>query len=553
MRIAIAALLLLQAGAVARTGIQGVVVGAGADPQTLLANARVELLRFQPGPNNAITDPPRIEHTDSMGRFAFANVNPGQYRLRVTREQYLRKEYGEFGLDEPGRPISIPSGQRLEVRIVLDPAPTVTGRISDEQGEGIPNVLVSAYRATYDSRGARRIVPEFTAQTDDHGDYRLYWIDPGEYYIGADIIPDPIFDNPNEQPPLDGYTTTYYPGLTDPAGVDPIRLKAGTEASGIDFRLTRDVTLREKRVTLRGNVMLDRMDLPGRSRITMESNGNVSAMLARDEQTGADGSFEIRGVEPGDYMLVAQAVRTIRGGGGRETGFVRVVVRNQDVENIRIVPGAGVRLDGRLSIEGAGPVRDGRDFPNTRVELTPVLSTLPIAASGALVANGGFTVDRFYLGSEYTVNVSGLPGDLYLKSARLGGADVLENGVLRLNFQSASDLLEMMLGADGGSLKGTVYNKDSDQPVPRAKVVLVPELRRRRRLEQYRVITADDTGNFILRGIPPGPYSLFAWRKLESNAYLNADFLSSYEMEGLPLGIVSGENKPVGLRAIPDR
>jgi hypothetical protein len=339
--------------------------------------------------------------------------------------------------------------------------------------------------------------------------------------------------------------------------VEPIRVSIGTQASGIDFRLNRDPLLRERRITLRGDVYLERSNLPGRSRVTLEPNGNVSAVISRDESTEADGAFEIRGVEPGDYTVVAQAVRAAAGrgaGAGRETGFVRIVVRNQDVNGIRIVPTAGVRLAGIVSVESpSGPWRDLRDLGLSQITLTPLLTPLPLAVASGPRATGEFIIDRFYLGGDYTIEVSDLPQDLYLKSARLAGVDVLESGTFKLQFQSASDMLEIKLATDGGSLKGTVYAQDSDRPIARAKVVLAPDLKRRRRVDQYRTVVADDYGNFIIRGIPPGAYSLFSWKRLEANAYLNAGFMAPFEGDAQLVQIATGENKPIGLRALPER
>jgi hypothetical protein len=119
-----------------------------------LANARVELVpanRFS-GPD---ADPGQIVRTDEYGRFSYPGVRSGPYRLRVTREGYLRKEYGETGLDEPGPPIRISTGEPMDVRFVLDPAPTVSGRITDEAGEALPDMLVTALRSSYDLRGNR--------------------------------------------------------------------------------------------------------------------------------------------------------------------------------------------------------------------------------------------------------------------------------------------------------------------------------------------------------------------------------------------------------------
>src|SRR5262249_21690610 len=153
----------------------------------------------------------------------------GRYRLMVTREGYLRKEYGEAGLDDPGPPIRISSGDPMDVRFVLDPAPSISGRITDETGEALPDMLVTALRSTYDLRGNRLLEPAFSAQTDDRGNYRLYWIDPGEYFISAFLASDPFYITPDRVngatvPPLPGLAPTYYPGFPDPSNGQAVKV-----------------------------------------------------------------------------------------------------------------------------------------------------------------------------------------------------------------------------------------------------------------------------------------------------------------------------------------
>jgi hypothetical protein len=176
--------------------------------------------------------------------------------------------------------------------------------------------------------------------------------------------------------------------------------------------------------------------------------------------------------------------------------------------------------------------------------------------SSAVQNDGTFAIDRFYLGAEYAVTVTGLPGDHYMRSAKLGTLDVLEGGTFHLDSLARlgrTDRFEVTLGGDGGSVKGTVFGDADDRTVPDAAVVLIPDERRRRRPDQYRRVAADKLGNFTVRGVPPGNYSLIAWRRLEANAHLNAAYLAPYEVHGAPVAIQPGANAPVGLRVVPDR
>ena len=147
------------------------------------------------------------------------------------------------------------------------------------------------------------------------------------------------------------------------------------------------------------------------------------------------------------------------------------------------------------------------------------------------------------------LEISNLPRDLYLKAARFGADDILAKP-LTLETREAANPLQVLLGSDGGRLQVSAYN-GKGEPHSGAHFVLVPDVKRRDRREQYRVATSGEDGQAILRGIPPGSYKLFAWEDLEPNAYLSSDYLRAYEAFGVPVTIASSDNPPVSARLIP--
>ena len=64
--------------------IGGIVIKAGTTIQQPLLNARLEL---SGGPG-----PVRVLRTDATGRFVFYNLAPGEYRLAVTCDGFIRQE-----------------------------------------------------------------------------------------------------------------------------------------------------------------------------------------------------------------------------------------------------------------------------------------------------------------------------------------------------------------------------------------------------------------------------------------------------------------------------
>lgn len=103
------------------------------------------------------------------GKFAFANVVPGRYRLTVTRNGYLNSEYGQRGPNGTGSALTVAAGQEIKnVRLSMTAAAAISGRIYDSDGEPVVNMAVQALKYSY-AAGQRRLTPIKLAQTDDRG------------------------------------------------------------------------------------------------------------------------------------------------------------------------------------------------------------------------------------------------------------------------------------------------------------------------------------------------------------------------------------------------
>ena len=180
--------------------IEGVVVRAGTSEP--LSKATVELRRAEGNGTHSY-----VTTTGSDGRFFLRNVQPGQYRLVATRDAYVRAEYGQRGPNAAGSPITVTAGQQMRnVQMAMTPTGTIYGRVYDRAGRPAVNATVQALRSSY-QEGRR--VPKLVQSTltNDLGEYRLFWLAPGFYYINAtpstagsnDQVPQPI-TNPDAPP-----------------------------------------------------------------------------------------------------------------------------------------------------------------------------------------------------------------------------------------------------------------------------------------------------------------------------------------------------------------
>jgi hypothetical protein len=125
-------------------------------------------------------------NTDDQGKFQFKDVDEGAYRIVAARNGFTRQEYGQRSSNRPGTVMTIRAGQQVtDISFRLTPASTITGRVIDSTGEPLPGITVQALRSTYDATGKRTLQPAGSARTNDLGEYRMYWINPGRYFVSA--------------------------------------------------------------------------------------------------------------------------------------------------------------------------------------------------------------------------------------------------------------------------------------------------------------------------------------------------------------------------------
>jgi hypothetical protein len=346
---------------------------------------------------------------------------------------------------------------------------------------------------------------------------------------------------------VEGYVPVYYPRTTDPAAAAPLELQPAVTLSGIDLTVSSIPTLR-----VRGRVFSAAtgqpvrnaalMLLPRRAGFEDVRNANYRARAVNEQ-----GEFEIRGVVPGSYSLVAST----NDRNNRMSARVLLDVANSDIENIALILSPGFTITGQLAIEGRPGETVTAETNRMRVMLRPETGPMPMGGGGQLAArlqqNGTFALQQVGQG-DYRLVVDGMPRNHYLKAARLGSADVLNEG-LRIDDPPSSQL-EIVIGADAGTLDGTVLDQ-RQQPAINVAVVLIPEPPLRHRNDLYRTVSSDANGRFHAEGIPPGTYKAFAWEVVDPGAWQDPEFIRTYESLGKPFRISEGGPANLELKAIP--
>ncbi len=473
--------------------------------------------------------------TNEDGRFCFAAADPGQYQIAALRSGYVRQAYGQRAPNQPGTPLTLADGQQISgITFRMIQNAVITGKVLDEDGEPVPGVRIQVLKWRY-RNGRKMLAPVGPGNsTNDLGEYRVFGLGPGKYYVSAAAGNGMSFPaeygtwivgggvtgrggNQNAYPPV------FFPNTLDPAHASAIAVQGGEEIAGIDFRL----------LPVRGVRLWGRVVMPAGHKFAMTLTLNSREALgipgpSKFATVGADGSFEMEGVPPGSYTLL----------GFDEDGDAQyrveepVEVGSEDVE-VTAALHTAADLAGRVIVEGDQLTPASARTPHFNVLLQH--ADLGQGGGGAQVQPDlSFKVKNIVNG-DYIVNLYGLSDDQYVRSVRLDGRET--NGMIRLRGRG---LLEVIVSANGARLEGTVVD-GNHQPFARAHVVLVPaEEERRSPPNAFKAALADASGHYSLRGIAPGSYKLFAWDNIEDAAYEDPEWLRAYEASGVLVRIDEG-------------
>src|SRR6185503_13188646 len=123
--------------------------------------------------------------TDDSGVFDFTELPGGRYTLTVSKSGFVSLSYGQRRPLQAGTPLQLAEDQQLKgIQFQLPRGSVIGGRVLDEDGDAMPGVMVRVMRYQY-QQGARSLTPAGNAQTDDKGQYRVWGLMPGDYYVNA--------------------------------------------------------------------------------------------------------------------------------------------------------------------------------------------------------------------------------------------------------------------------------------------------------------------------------------------------------------------------------
>jgi uncharacterized GH25 family protein len=448
-------------------------------------------------------------NTDGAGHFEIEKITPGRYLFSASHAGYITQQYQAKGMSG-GAMLTLSPGQEVNDALFrLVRAAVVTGRIVDESGEPMARVAVTALRKPsaeeredYPSIKKEQLMASAAAATDDRGQYRIFGLKPGEYYVKAAQSDYPVsFGMGGDDDSLNWsvraslgnqYSSVFYPGVIQVDQAQSIVLGPGEEVDA-------DIAMRHvKTVQVAGHVIA----ADGRPATHAYLELSVSEAGWSDDfnaSTGATGEFSIKGVPPGSYVLSAVENDT----DVHRSAKQKLEVGNENIDSVVIAFGKGITIRGR--IVSASPGLNALD--RIRVDLYPTSDSDTASFNFAKAKQDGSFQITEVLDDNYALRVYGMEQGWYVKSARLGAKDVLQDG-LEVEKGFSGGTLEIVLSSAGAQLEGEVSAED--KPVGGAEVRAKPDPETPYNRIRWADTITDQNGHFIFNNLAPGKYKITA-------------------------------------------
>jgi Carboxypeptidase regulatory-like domain len=479
--------------------------------------------------------------TDANGRYEVVDLPAGRYTVSTNKENYVRASFGERRPLGPGTPIDVAAGQVVtRIDFALQRTAAITGRVVDEFGDPAPNVMVMPMRYIY-VNGERRLQPAGNSggPTNDLGEYRVYGLIPGRYFVSATSRPMNVMDDAGDRA---AYLPTLYPGTANPSEAQRLTVGAGQTIAGVNIPLLPMVGSRVSGVVL---------DINGKP-LTMGSVNVTSRGLNFGNTAFAsirpDGTFTLNALPPGEYTLRAS------GPGMQEQYAVAdVTVSGGDISDVQLVAVNLSSIRGRIVFDRLDQTQK---VPQPSVLRVNVIHPQPSPAVLSAMPGGAIPKDDWTFELKTSAGRSILraglaaPGNWRLdRILTADGADITDAG-FDLPVNGSVDDLVLVMTTRHNEITGTVFD-DSGAPVRDCVVVLFARDPQRWSVGTRLLgVSRPDADNLFHLRVAAGDYFAVAFEQLEPSgpSFDDPDILQQLREHAVPFSIGATETKKLDLR-----
>jgi hypothetical protein len=370
------------------------------------------------------------------------------------------------------------------------------------------------------------------AQTNDIGEYRIYGLSPGQYYLSATLrnLSMGLADAADRS----GYAATYYPGTANVAEAQRLTVAQAQTLTSINLTLLPTQTARVSGVVLDGQAR----PLAGVAVMAMQRMG-FGGFSSFGGMTQPDGKFSLNGLAPGEYIIRANLP------GGQEQAAQPVTIDGSDITDLQLMVTKPSVIHGRVAFDGAGTPPKAAEVRVTAARQDPMV-------------NGGGTVS---IKDDLTFEMPIAAGRVYVRAQpiaqtwRLGrvllngtditdaGVDVPVNGAINDVVVELTDHIYPVSGkvtdAAGGVVRDCLVIVFAQDPA-----AWTP-------LTRYLGTSRPGLDDRFTVKMPAGDYYAVALSEVDPGAWADPEFLSQARDRATRFTLAAGENKTVDLPLSP--
>lgn len=406
------------AGIDAQLALGGAIAGTVRDASgAALGGVSVQALRLGGGWASATTTP--------NGTYTLTGLPAGQWRVQFHDGNLGRGFADEYYDDQrtyaAATLVTVSVGARTDgIDAALAAGGSISGLVTDAAGTPLAGVWVYASARDGSLGGG--------VTTGTNGRYSIGGLAPGSYVVSFRDIAGR------------DYVVAYYNGVIARAEATPVAVTAGSDAGGVDARLTTGGAIA-------GTVTdTDGTPLAGVTVETASENGE----FARSAETDDSGNYVVRGLAAGTYRVVFRDY-TARGRAAASYGSLVTVTVGAQTGDIDARLGPGGSISGRVTDEHGTP-------------LAAISVAVVLRGAAEIVAYGETGDDGRYV-------VRGLPAGSYV----VGFADDSSRGMLAEYYREAyvaghASLVAVTAGADTGQIDEVLATTRSDTTPPQLRL-----------------------------------------------------------------------------------
>jgi hypothetical protein len=517
------------------------------------------------------------------GRFIIEHVRAGRYILEAAKPAHPTLAYGARRPGARGTLLVVAEAERVDDLILSLPRGGVlAGTLTFSSGQPAGSVQVTAVPSSLAGIWGASGVGTRTFRTDDLGEFRIFGLSPGSYFVAAlptfgrdDIerMPDDAISSvlgrlrqPGSpvglrvvSPSMVTYAPTYLPGTASVGDATPVTVGAGQVRENLSFAIVPYLaaTVRGRIVGINGAPIRDAV-------LSLEAVGpafpTAGSAAARVLHPDSNGAFQIAAVAPGLYRVRARAggvkldanggLASMRSDAQTQYAVTEFSVAGENIDGIVLSLQEGSTFSGTLTGDGltAAPAWMGAS-----VVVESITLRQPSVLAGGLTVGvprreasaddeGRFSVNGLEP-SEYQIRVT-LPPALvsrgwHVESIRKAGSD-LRDAPLTFG-QGSLEGVEIRVTTTVTELSGRLVNA-SGTPAGDYFVVAFPADRTlwHSASPRVRMLRPAVDGTFSTQDLPPGTYRLAVLTDVEEYEPRQREFLNSIYDGAVEISIARG-------------